>query len=158
MKPEKNPIELVFECSLRNAGFTKKSNCWYRGNPEVLEVAHLQRSRFGPQYYVNYALWLIALGEPNMPKENQCHIRLREDEFGADRNEVRELFDLSSAIGEQERERRLSFFFSNFFIPLSNQCRSLSQIRTLYRERRFSNAMVLAEADRLLVHTREHSM
>ncbi|PZS07781.1 MAG: hypothetical protein DLM55_09900 [Acidimicrobiales bacterium] len=37
----------------------------------------LQKSQYGLRYYINVALWLLALGEAQFPKERTCHVRSR---------------------------------------------------------------------------------
>ena len=34
------------------AGFTKKSGSWYRRGEETIAVLNLQKSQYGPSYYV----------------------------------------------------------------------------------------------------------
>lgn len=151
MKAKENPIYLALDSSLRGAGFTKKANCWYRNNPDVLEVMHLQRSQFGPQYYINYALWLKALGEPEpLPKEHQCHIRMREDDIIEGDKRIRSLLDLESDIAPEDRQREIMDFISNSFTTLSDQCRTLDGMRRLFIEGRFSGVLILATARRVL--------
>lgn len=62
---------------LKAAGFKKKANTWFLNNDETIAVLNLQRSSYGPQYYINVGLWLKPLGEVDIPKEHHCHIRCR---------------------------------------------------------------------------------
>ncbi len=150
MKSDKNPISIAFEESLRAGGFAKKGNTWYRDNPDVLEVMHLQRSQFGPQYYINYALWLKVLGEPKSPKEVDCHIRMRESNFGGDIKIARKLLDLESDLASEERSGGIVHFMSKSFFPFSNQCRTLDGMRLLFKEGRFADTLIVAAARKLL--------
>jgi hypothetical protein len=67
----------AFEGPLGEAGFRKKSGSWYLDAPETILVANLQKSNWGPQYYVNLAVWFKALGTEEAPKEQFCHLRKR---------------------------------------------------------------------------------
>ena len=61
----------------RANGYIKKSGSWYRRQPESIAVINLQRSQYSLAYYVNVALWLVALGDSVAPKEHECHVRTR---------------------------------------------------------------------------------
>lgn len=59
----KNPLRLALEDVLGPAGFTRKGDSWYRRSEEIVEVVNLQKSQWGAQFYLNYGIWLRALGE-----------------------------------------------------------------------------------------------
>ncbi|RWC60005.1 DUF4304 domain-containing protein [Mesorhizobium sp.] len=54
----------------------RKTN-YYRERPETICVLNLQKSSWGPQFYLNAAVWLTRLGPERRPKEYNCHIRWR---------------------------------------------------------------------------------
>ena len=92
------PLRLALADALGPAGFTRKSGSWFRRSDEVIEVVNLQRSQWGEPYYLNYALWLRALGELPFPGEHTCHVRWRaEDVMGRDAPLAR-LLDLEYAV------------------------------------------------------------
>lgn len=61
----------------RDNGFRRKGTTLYRDQLETVAVVNLQGSQYGGRYYVNVALWLKAVAEPDDPRENKCHIRTR---------------------------------------------------------------------------------
>ncbi|TIO06857.1 MAG: DUF4304 domain-containing protein [Mesorhizobium sp.] len=52
---------------------------YYREWPETVCLLNLQKSAWGPQFYLNAAVWLTRLGAERRPKEYNCHIRWRVD-------------------------------------------------------------------------------
>ena len=111
---------------------------------------NLQRSRFGPQYYINYALWLKFLGDPQLPKEVDCHIRMRESNFGGDAARVHALLDLNSDIPIEDRSRGIEQFLLQSFKPFAEGCRNLDGIRLHFRNGRLANTLIVTSARELL--------
>ncbi|RVB77226.1 MULTISPECIES: DUF4304 domain-containing protein [unclassified Mesorhizobium] len=50
---------------------------FYREWPETVCLLNLQKSSWGPQFYLNAAIWLTRFGAERRPKEYNCHIRWR---------------------------------------------------------------------------------
>ena len=44
-----------------------RKNHWYRDYSEVTHIVGLQKSRWGPQYHFNLAIWLNELGAEKNP-------------------------------------------------------------------------------------------
>jgi hypothetical protein len=133
---------------LRPAGFSKKGDGWYRENDEVLEVFNVQRSQFGGQHYLNYALWLKALGNPAYPKEHQCHIRLRADTIATNLEAVERLLDIERV--DADRVDALTQFMRGEFIPFAECCRSLDSLRSLAAAGQFATSFVTGKARAIL--------
>jgi hypothetical protein len=98
-----NPLRLALEDALGPAGFQRKGDSWFRRTDEVVEIVNLQKSQYGPLYYLNYALWLRALGEEQFPREERCHVRMRADNIVSSEAQLARLLDLRSDLGESER-------------------------------------------------------
>ncbi|MER8409113.1 DUF4304 domain-containing protein [Mesorhizobium sp. M1307] len=47
---------------------------YYREWPETVCLLNLQKSAWGPQFYLNAAVWLTRFGIERRPKEYNCHI------------------------------------------------------------------------------------
>ncbi|MDX8498412.1 DUF4304 domain-containing protein [Mesorhizobium sp. VK4C] len=50
---------------------------YYRDGTETICLLNLQKSSWGPQFYLNAAVWFTRLGPNRRPKESNCHIRWR---------------------------------------------------------------------------------
>lgn len=88
---------------LRARGYSKRSGSWYRTQRETVAVIDLQRSNYSPAYYLNVALWLLALGREAYPKEHHCHVRTRIDELVDDAEMVASALDPASTIDPDRR-------------------------------------------------------
>ncbi|MER9619561.1 DUF4304 domain-containing protein [Mesorhizobium sp. M0207] len=51
----------------------RKTN-YFREWPETVCLLNLQKSAWGPQFYLNAAVWLTRFGIERRPKEYNCHI------------------------------------------------------------------------------------
>jgi hypothetical protein len=57
---------------------------FYRERPETICLLNLQKSSWGPQFYINAAVWFTRFGPDRRPKEHHCHIRWRVDSLMQD--------------------------------------------------------------------------
>jgi hypothetical protein len=73
---ERNAVHRGFDRFGKDAGGEKKSGGWYWRSDEVVAVVDLQKSQYGPKYYVNVAFWLRAAGDEPFPKTWKSHIRM----------------------------------------------------------------------------------
>src|SRR4051794_24856767 len=73
----RNAVQQAFDRVGRVAGWEKKSGAWYRHRDEVVAVVDLQKSQYGPQYYVNVGFWLRELGDERYPKTWKSHVQVR---------------------------------------------------------------------------------
>jgi hypothetical protein len=73
MKTSSSPVKTAMAHELRRAGFKARATNWYKHGPDALLVVNLQKSLYGPRYYINLAAWVKQLGEVEAPKEYQCH-------------------------------------------------------------------------------------
>lgn len=144
-----NPLLLALADTLRAAGFARKRpSSWFRSTPDVVQVVNLQKSQWGDQYYVNFAVWLLALGHAELPPQAQCHVRLRADDIVSSKVELRRLLDLDVQVAD----RRAAFarVLADELLPFADEARTLAGLRRLARVKRLKNALVLARARALL--------
>jgi len=65
---------------MKQNGFRKgRASTWYLDQQDCIFVINLQRSRFGPQYYINLGAYYKEYGDEGRPKEECCHVRTRLD-------------------------------------------------------------------------------
>lgn len=70
-------VKVTFDDFMKASGFVKKGGSWYSTSNDAVIVVELQKSQYGPKYYVNIAWWLRLLGNASAPKEHACHVRTR---------------------------------------------------------------------------------
>ena len=145
-----NPLRVTLESVLGPVGFIRKGDFWFRSTDEVVEVSNLQKSQYGEQYYLNYALWLRPLGEESFPKEEKCHIRMRAGAIVSSSTELGTLLDLESNVAEVERRSRLADVLTRELLPFAASCRTIEGLRTVFAREGFKQAMVHARAEAIL--------
>ncbi len=152
MTKTSNPLRIVLEDVLSGSGFARKGDTWYRRTDEAVEVVNLQKSQYGQQYYLNYAIWLLPLGDATFPKEVNCHIRLRMDAIASSRERLARLLDLEADIPEVERKAALTAVLTDEFLPFAAGNRVIADVGARLKAGQLSKAMVTAAAKQLLTH------
>jgi hypothetical protein len=148
---ERNEIQREFDAFGQALGMSKHSGSWYRTRDDVTTVLNLQKSDYGPSYYINIAFWLRALGESRFPKDRECHLRIRLEHLVSDRRaELAELLDLKSEIPDGERGRRLRELLMTRLKPILDGISSVDDLREMRRRGLLTNAAIRGPALRLL--------
>ena len=145
-------VQATFDEFGRSAGYARKASSWYRRSAETILVVNLQRSQYGPSYYVNVALWLLALGPGEAPKEHDCHVRTRLDDLVPRDCEHRltALLDLESPIDDVARREELLALLNSTLLPLADASATLEGLRSVDGERLINASLVEGDAQRLL--------
>ncbi len=151
---ERNAIQRTFDAWGKASGFEKKSGSWYSATDEVISVSNLQKSQYGPSYYINQAFWLRQLGEERYPKHNRCHIQLRLGSLLGERSaRFNQLLDLDQPIAESVRTEELTAVLDHDLLPLIQRSQSVAGLRTLVAEGAFKAAGIRGPAQHLLVES-----
>nr|WP_014235126.1 DUF4304 domain-containing protein [Arthrobacter rhombi]AER68059.1 hypothetical protein [Arthrobacter rhombi] len=146
-----NVIQTAFDDFMKSLGFSKKSGSWYRTSDDVVSVVELQRSQYGPWYYVNLAAWLRALGEEKAPKEHKCHMRTRLDNLvGAGEARLTSLLDLEVAMPDAERRSMLTEFLREHLRPALDAMSSLEALHAPEGQKMVALSVVTGPARQLL--------
>src|SRR5258708_22479975 len=151
MTGERNVIQQTLEACGAGAEMSKKAGTWYRSTDEVIQAVNLQKSQYGPSYYVNAGWSLRSLGDVKFPKDHQWHVSIRLESLAAERaDEVVELMDLKSGIPEGERSQRLQELFASELRPVLDRTPSIAGLLALWRGRPPKGAGVRRAADPIL--------
>jgi hypothetical protein len=70
-------VQTLVESASRYGFRGVRATNFYREWPETICSLNLQKSSWGPQFYINAAVWFTRLGAERRPKEYNCHIRWR---------------------------------------------------------------------------------
>lgn len=83
----------------------KHSGSWYRVANEVTAVVNLQKSQYGPSYYINVGFWISAVEPARFPRSEQCHVSFRiERLMGDDADRVARLLNLDTPVDEDRSD------------------------------------------------------
>lgn len=153
MRSQTNVVKATFGQVMKQYGFTRSSDGWYKNTADAILVANLQKSSYGPRYYINLAVWLRALGEVAYPKEYQCHIRLRATHLVSGQEVFWEtqVFDLESdTIGDTRRAELIRSFLGEQVMPAFLSYGSLETLRRQYHDGHMQGIAVSVAARRVL--------
>jgi Domain of unknown function (DUF4304) len=132
-------------------GFKKKADSWYMDSDDIILVINLQKSAYGPQYYINVALWLKPLGEADCPKEHRCHIRSRWDSLVAfDEKHLARLLDLEAPIADNERQLEIAHILKSHVVPFLSKVSTLDGVRSVYQTASWPSSLVNRSAQEFL--------
>ena len=147
----RNVIQTTFDEFMTSEHFSKKSGSWFRTGGDVITVVNLQKSSYGPQYYVNVALWLRTLGEATFPQEQTCHVRTRlATLIGSDEEGLRSLLDLESDMSETDRRAALTQFLAAHLRPALEAVDGLERLRAPEGQRVLAATLMTAPARQIL--------
>lgn len=108
-----NAVLEALDSSLAEVGFAraKRARIWRLTGPEVLQVVDLQRSSYGPKFYLNIGFW-IRSEDPSVtaPKSHTCHVVARLADFCPDKErEIAGLLTLDAGeYSPAQREHELA--------------------------------------------------
>lgn len=120
---------------------------FYREWPETICLLNLQKSSWGPQFYINAAVWFMRLGAERRPKEHKCHIRWRVDSMMEDEQSkaFAQALNLENSLPPDQRLSLIKdVVAANGFGPLS-RCES-EQAALRVADERGTNVMVALKA------------
>lgn len=148
----RNVIQTTFDEFGKLSGGAKKSGSWYRRGDETVFVLNLQKSNYAVRYYVNAALWLLAVGSADAPKPSQCQIQTRLEELLPPDLEERltALLDLDSAIEDDARREELLGLLHQYVLPLMEASSTLEGLRSGEGQRFVKASLVDGDGQRLL--------
>lgn len=146
-------VQTTFDEFGKSAGLRRKASTWYLRSDETIAVLNLQRSLYGPPYYLNVAVWLLALEPADTLREFKCHIRTRADRLVPADLEARlsELLDLESAIDDETRRVELLALLQMHVLPVMRASATLDGLRTGSGLHLVDHALVDHDAQQLLV-------
>jgi hypothetical protein len=118
---------------LKPLGFHRRGSNWYRSLNEVVQVANLQRSKWGPQFYVNVGILIRQIEDIASPRHSQCHLIGRLEMFVSESRREYCVVDLDSSTAEKRWESILQTF-RNEVVPFFTTCVDESGIRRFLRQ------------------------
>jgi hypothetical protein len=147
-----NVIKDTLGAVLKEVGFRRKGSDWFLDTDDAVLVVNLQKSNFGDQYYVNLAIWLRALGDATMPKEQQCHVRTRVTALDLDRQRYweTEVFNLEADLPDAERGTLIRSLMETKVLPFLLRCGTLSGLKEAQRKGQLRGAAIMARAQPFL--------
>ena len=125
---ERNAIHRVFDEFFRDAGYEKKSGSWYRRGEGVIAVSNLQKSQYGPRYYLNQGFWLCQLGDEHHPKPHKLHVQVRlEGLLPAAEERINELLDLNHEMSARSAPASYGHCSTDSFFLCSSGVRTVAR-------------------------------
>lgn len=153
MKTQSSRVKAILKRTLHEAGFVGNASTWHKPLPDTILVVDLQKSQYGPQYYLNLGIWLKQLGRTQAPKEHQCHIRLRATSLpNEDAKLLERALDLEDqSMSPEQREKFIVEYIQKEVLPFMEMTGTVDGVATAFGSSKLSRAMVHQKARELLV-------
>ncbi len=130
MNPNIQRLAQAVSPLLKQAGFKKKGQSWRFSTPETIAVLNLQKSQWGPGYYVNLGVLIRALDTHPQPDVFSCPLQTRLVNLLPKLHAARELFDFSnSKYDTDEGYTEMAEVVRSYALPFLKQCDSLEGVR-----------------------------
>ena len=114
---ERRVLEDPVAAVLRPLGYRKQRSTWRRTGEEAILVFNIQKSQWGPQYYLNVGVYLRALGKEETPPEYRCHLRTRVCQLLDDSGPLDLALDFESSLSSDQRSRTISEVLRSHALP-----------------------------------------
>ena len=116
--------------AMKDAGFQKKGQSWFRTSPETITVLNLQMSRGDGSYFVNLGVLVRQLDPQLTPHVSLCQVKHRIERLLPDRMEAIGLFDFANKkYRTDEGYSDAVAAICTYALPLLKQCETLDGLR-----------------------------
>jgi hypothetical protein len=127
--------------------FIRERGKWRRSSADTTLGIDLQRSRFGPQFYINLGLSLNALSLPPGRRRPNWHISLRLNELAPDEDShIIKLLDSDASLSDTVRRVELESLLERWASPFVEAADTLRGVRGLVASGVLDTAAVVPEA------------
>lgn len=114
----RDAVQTAVAAAARAGGFKGGPRTWRKEVLLGLAVLNLQKSSWGPQYYVNFGLYVRSLGPLQEPRAEQCHYSARAESVDPlQEQRWKELLDLERPIEGEQRRREVEAFLTGRVVP-----------------------------------------
>jgi Domain of unknown function (DUF4304) len=147
----RNAIQQGYDRFGREAGFTKASGSWYGYSPEVISVTNLQKSQYGPRYFLNQCFWIRAVGDERYPPPSRCHIQTRaEGLVPSMERKMSDLLDLDTMVDEDARSTEVERLLIGELLPVIRRADSVDGLRGMLADGLLAHAGITLPAQQAL--------
>jgi len=138
----------AFGDALKVVGFARKGQAWFKNGGDSTVVLNLQKSDFDEKYYVNFGVWLKALGDVAFPSENKCHIQARLTSLFPEHSEMIDRACKPTS-GANEVADFIAFLIEEF-APFCDDCLRIDGLQAMLLSGKLKKALMMKPARDLL--------
>jgi hypothetical protein len=126
-------------------GFKRKGNSCYLPGERIIVVVNLQRSDWGPRYFINIGFWIKDFGDESFPSVFKCPLNYRVERLFPERQE---LISESCYLPESNNQliENLYEFVELDLLPFLRNCTELEFLRALLKQGKLEKGVITLEA------------
>lgn len=139
---DKEQFKSIVHSIMKENGFHKRGNSWYKTTDECIVLLNLQHSSFGSLYYINLACMPKKFAHGELyPKEECCYIRTRIPKYGVNGEDYYQITDMENEINNNERETGIIHILKDYCLPTLDKFGSIKGVKQYYSEEPYLNEM-----------------
>ena len=146
-------MHVAFDRFGRAAGMELHKRAWYQRTEEVITACGLQKSQYGPSYYVSVGFNFVVLDTDPHPHPEGCHLRVRIGQLIRDESRVAELdrlLNLEHKTDESVRETRLFEVLGEWLHRVVGHSKSVEGMRAMVADGTLPDYMLTLKARQAL--------
>lgn len=132
--PKLKTIEESIHAALNPIGFKRQRRTWRKHLPDIMQVVHLDKSTWGPQYHLMFGLQLAKFSNDPQPLFAD-HVRWGPEQFPQEVL-VRQIaaLDLEDEMTDTERARIIRECLINYILPAFAGTDTLEKLRAVLND------------------------
>lgn len=148
-----NVVQSTVDAFAKALGGRRKAGSWYLPGTDAVVVLNLQKSNYGPRYYINFGLWFLGVGPANDPKVTHCHLQTRVERLVDDscRPSFERLLDLEIEIPDAQRHEQLLHALEGQLRPFVQVGQTLAGLATPDGRALLERSLLDGDGQRFLV-------
>jgi hypothetical protein len=107
------------------------SRAWFLRTDEVIVTCDLQKSQYGPLYYLNVGYYLRSEGPETHPKSHKCHITYRAGALIGQEQAFDGLLDLEHPLDDETRSIQLYSLLTTELAPRVQRGSTIAGLRAM---------------------------
>lgn len=140
---DKEQFKKLVHSVMKENGFHRKGNSWYKATDECIVLLNLQHSLYSSLYYINLACMPQKFAHGVLyPKEECCFVRTRIPKYGINGENYHQITDLETEINDSERESGIIHILRDYCLPTLDKFSSIKDVKQFYSEEPYLNDMM----------------
>ena len=135
----------------RDAGLELHKRAWFLRTEEVIVTCDLQKSQYGPLFYLNVGYYLRSEGSKTHPKSHQCHITYRAGQLIGRERAFNELLDLEHPLDDEMRTTQLYSLLTTELAPRIHRGSTIAGLRAMLADRSMTHHYLKGPAKAVLL-------
>jgi Domain of unknown function (DUF4304) len=128
-----------------------RSRAWFLRTEDVVVTCDLQKSQYGPLYYLNVGYYLRSQGLETHPKSHKCHITYRAGQLIGRERAFDELLNLEHQLDDETRSLQLYSLLTTELVPRIHRGSTIAGLRAMLADGSITHHYLTGPAQAVLL-------